>query len=70
MGNISLSCLLIAKCKQCLLFYAHHDLCKQGRKTMANKENAVLEHDMKMRHVLRMLCFFSCFLEVEARSFS
>ena len=37
---------------------------------MANKENAVLEHDMKMRHVLRMLCFFSCFLEVEARSFS
>ena len=70
MGNIPLSCLLIAKCKQCLLFYARHDLCKQGRKTMANKENAVLEHDMKMRHVLRMLCFFSCFLEVEAQPFS
>ena len=30
---------------------------------MANKENAVLEHDMKIRHVLRMLCFFLAFLK-------
>ena len=57
-GNISLSCLLIAECKQCLLFYARQDLCQLGRNTECSFR-ARYENEACSPHVISFFLLLS-----------